>query len=153
MTSYEEKQEQRDSALARRSASAADDFSLYLRTWIQEEIIALYPGANELAGSTAPQPLKREYEQARQALQELDNHELNDVYDIFKDKLVDIQDGSYENGLDAHQYVQDALSGLERVVRRLLRIRREIDFWMQQPAAGEQTENESGEEVEGGEGA
>ena len=77
----------------------------------------------------------------------MNNHELNDVYDIFNDKLAEIQDGAYENGLDAHQYVQDALSGLERVVRRLLRIRKEIDFWIEQPAAGEQTENEGGEKA------
>ena len=148
MTSYDEKQEQRDHVLARRSASAADDFSLYLRTWIQEEIFALHPRAIELADSAAaPELLKSAYEQARQMLEELNSHELNDVYDIFNAKLAEIQDGVYENGLDAHQYVQDALSGLERLVRRLLRIRKEIDFWFEQPAAGEQTENERGEDA------
>ena len=142
MTDYNEAQAKRDQSLANRSANAADAFSLYLKTWIQEEIIALYPRVNALADSpSAPGPLKAEYEQARKELEELNRHELNDVYEKFNESLTDIREGVYESCLAAHQYVQDALSGLERVIRRLLRLRKDVDFWMGQPEdKGEETE-------------
>jgi hypothetical protein len=147
MTDYKESQAKRDKSLVNRSANAADNFSLYLKTWIQEEIIALYPRVNALADSKAPEPIKREHERALKVLEELDRYELNDEYDKFRMSLTDIQDGVYETCLEAHQYVQDALSGLERVVRRLLRVRSEIDLWDEPPRS---TTEQADDEAEGG---
>ena len=145
MTDYKESQEKRDRGLADRSANAADNFSLYLKTWIQEEIIALLPRVSALADTeNAPELLKQEYKRALKALEELNMHELNDEYDKFKMSLTDIQDGVYETCLEAHQYAQDALSGLERVVRRLLRLRREADLWFEPPGSTtEQAEDDA----------
>ena len=139
VTDFYEQQVARDKRLADRAITAADNFSLYLKTWIQEEIIALVPMIDERIKVEKNPLRKAEQEQALRMLDELDRFEINLVADLFNSMIDELRQEVYDDGLDAHQYAQDALSSLERLVRRLLRMRREVSIWLNEaePAKGE----------------
>lgn len=97
-----------------------------LREWIQEQIIESKLRAEALE-PTLPGELQKQMRQASQRLNEIDRHELREAINNIDTKCKEIEDGAWNNVLDARPYLEEGVTRLESLVRELLKIRDFID--------------------------
>lgn len=100
-----------------------------LREWIQEQIIESKWRARALEPTLSGE-IQKQMSQASQRLDEINMHELREAIENIDTKCKEIEDGAWNNVLDARPHLEEGVTRLESLVRELLEIRNFIDsFW------------------------
>ena len=136
MPYWDERQDQ-DESLAQRSAGTVESFGLYMQVWLADEVRRLIPLAQTLQ-STYSGPHASSVKRAVRALEEMENYEIHETFGRLKERAKEIAGGVSSTPLDAHLDMIDALSGFERLMRRILVIRGVIEeHWFQGQGASQ----------------
>lgn len=127
MPDFQEKQDERDKWFVRRICGLAENLGSYLQTWVSEETKDLVLQAQLLEVLAQQSSDKTTVQEAILAIRELNSSELDEAINRFKERVGEIEEGLYDDPLESYQHLQNSLAGLERVFRRLLRIRQMVN--------------------------
>ena len=117
---------ERDRELAMAFATSARTLRLYIREWIQGELNELVVRAESLEPALRD-PMKNEMQRTVRRIREIDRDELRESVQSLQGKIDEIEEGVYDNILDARQYLNEGLIRLEGLIRELLSIRDSLD--------------------------
>jgi len=126
VTDYVEQQNERDNSLIRRMCSSADSLRFYFRTWIEEEMRDLTARAQALEITTLDEAAKAQFEELVGSIDDVRSHE-QEAFRRLDERIKETEAMLYSDPLESYQHLQDSLSGMERLVRRLLAVRRQVD--------------------------
>ncbi len=126
MPDSDDLRDERDRRLVNGFISGARGFRLYYWEWIQEEVKDCKFKAEFLEPALSG-TVKSSVQAAIQRLEEIDRRELKEVIDNVDTKCSEIEDGAWNNVLDAFPYLEEGLHRFERLVRELLDIRSLLD--------------------------
>jgi hypothetical protein len=121
-----DQQSDRDGYLTRRMCHSADSLGYYFRTWIEEEMRDLTGRAEALEITTLDGAAKGQFEEIVASIDDVRSHE-QEAFQRLDERIKEIEGMLYSDPLESYQHLQDSLSGMERLVRRLLAVRRQVD--------------------------
>ena len=128
---YSDRQEQRDKYLV--SSQLVSSTSLLLTgfvDWILEEVQSLLRLARQLeyAGDDIGQRMLR-WEIKR--LKSIRDNDLPEAKENIKTKIIEMNEGAYDNVIDARRYLEEGLYRMETLVRDLLQCRSRLEAFDQ----------------------
>ena len=119
--------EERDTFLVVSSVvSAALAFLRGYETWIQDELKDLQLRAERVA-RRAGGNLRQELQAKTQVLRTMEQHDLPEAVRNLRTKIMEINDGTYDDVVDARHYLEEGLYRFDSMVRILLYYRRGLD--------------------------
>lgn len=123
MTEY---RQERDRELAMAFASSARILRQFFREWIQGELNDLAVLADGLEPALEGL-IRSEMQGTVRRIRDINQDELGECVRSLQGRIDEIDNGLYDNALDAQQYLSEGLIRLESLVRELLRVRDSLD--------------------------
>jgi hypothetical protein len=97
------------------------------KDWILLEIKDCMPKAEALEATLPEGDRKNDVSFAIQRMSTIEKYDLPEAVKNLRQKCTEIDDSSYSDVMDAHQWIEDGLSRFEGMVRGLLSIRELLD--------------------------
>lgn len=126
MADYFADQQERDGELITRLCVFAKYVREGVQKWLNREAQALQSETQKLLDD-APELFREDRQLMLDEIQDLNLHQLEDAVARLTERIDEIERALYDDPLEAHQHLIDSLAGVERVQRRLLKIRRRVD--------------------------